>query len=119
MDAQEALSIFLSNVLAHKQDRYLGFISKPKTRNKFLHSIYHELEAVLDKSKKKSTFPEDILTKPAFIFKPPDKFGESVPTLKEAFGAFDESFLAITQDGMYGVHGPETFIDSRTFYAAK
>ena len=118
MEAHEALKFFLENVLCDKKERYLGFISKPKSRKKFLNTIYHELEGTLDSSKKQYVLSNEILCKPAFVFEPPMTYGERVSSLKRACDVFEESFLAISEDGMFGIYGPETFIDSRAFYAA-
>lgn len=117
MDAQEALGLFLDKALVCKKSRYIGFIKKTATRQKFLNTIYHELERSLDHTKRVSSIPKDILSKPAFIFEPPDIFGKKVSSLEEAYDNFMDSFLVISEDGSFGIHGPETFMDSRAFYS--
>lgn len=46
-------------------------------------------------------------------------FERDLRTHQEAVETLQESFLAISIDGKYAVSGPETYIDSRTYYAAK
>ncbi len=117
MEAEQALKIFLDSALSSKKERYVGFVSKKKTRSKFLSAIYHELEGNLDASKKVTALPEHALAMPGYKFEPPNSFGEPITTLDAICNTSDESFLVVSVDGKYGVHGPETFIDSRAFYA--
>jgi len=116
MESLESLGVFLNTYLSNKRSRYLGFISKPKSQKKFLDAIYHELETSLDSSMKVKDFPSTIFEEEGFLFSPPNTFGEPISTLKEGLRKNDESFLLISKDGKYGIHGPETFIDSRAYY---
>ena len=55
---------------------------------------------------------------PGYRFAPPDEFGSPLGDLREIDSA-DESFLAVSEDGQLGIHGPETFGDSRAIYQIK
>lgn len=116
MEAEQALETFLSRALINKKDRYIGFISKPETRKKFLDAIYHELESNLYSSKKVTELLEKELMISGYKFEPPDNFGEPINTLKEIISSDDESFLVESLNGKYAIYGPETFIDSRAYY---
>jgi len=116
MEADEALICFLKGMLIEKKDRYIGFLSKEKTRYKFLNSIYHELEGILDQSKKVASLPEKAFELPCYKFVPPNTFGEKVTSLKVGSDQLIESFLLVTTDGKYAIHGPETYVDSKAYY---
>jgi len=103
--------------LIDKKKRYLGFISKPKTRNKFLRSIYHDLESCLDSTKQVDSFSTTVQLLPGFKFEPENIYGQPISSLGEICTSFDESFLVVSNDGKFAIHGPETHIDSRAFYA--
>ncbi len=117
MEAQQALESFLSSALRDKKKRYLGFISKPKTQNKFLRSINHDLESCLDATKQVESFPAPVLSLRGFKFESEKIYGHPIPSLGEVCNSFDESFLVVSSDGKFAIHGPETYIDSRAFYA--
>ena len=117
MEAQRALESFLNSALVDRKKRYLGFISKPKTRGKFLRSIYHDLENCLDNTKQVESFPASVLSLPGFKFEPEKIYGQPISSLGEVCNSFDESFLVVSKDGKFAIHGPETYIDSRAFYA--
>ncbi len=116
MESMESLGVFLKIYLSNKRSRYLGFIAKPKSQKKFLDTIYHELEGSLNSSMKVKELPSAVLEDGGFLFSPPNTFGEPVSALKEGLRNNDESFLLISRDGKHGIHGPETFIDSRAYY---
>ncbi|MBV1930474.1 MAG: hypothetical protein KUG71_02055 [Porticoccaceae bacterium] len=117
MQAEEALVFFLSRALKNKKERYLGFASKTKTQNKFLDSIYHDLESALDKGKRRTSLPAEALLMPGYIFAPDQGFGVAIEQFEGVVDESKDSFLFVSEDGRYGVHGPETFIDSRAYYA--
>ena len=117
MDAKQAIETFLAKALKNKKERYLGFVSKPKTQRKFLDSIYHDLQDVLDDKKKIDSLPKHVLSMSGYKFQPPNHFGEPISSISEICDSFDESFLVVTSDGRYGIHGPESYIDKRAFYA--
>ena len=118
MDAQEALETFLSRALVRsKRARVLGFIAKPKSRAKFLDAIYHDLENYLDRAKQVDSLPKSVVSMPGYKYQPPEIFGQPIPNLSEFYYGLDESYLVVTIDGKYGIHGPETYSDSRAFYA--
>ncbi len=119
MSAETALRRFLAGALARKRDRYLGFIEKPKTRAKFLNAIHHELEMDLDRSKTIAALPPGRNPIPGYHFAPPDEFGIPVEDLREVCRSAEDSFLAVSEDGQFGVHGPETLADSRAIYRVK
>jgi len=54
-----------------------------------------------------------------YLFEPPNTFGKPLNSLLEADETLQESFLIISIDGKYAIHGPETYIDSRSYYVAK
>lgn len=115
-DAHSALENFLRHALIRKRDRYLGFIGKPKARAKFLDAIYHDLERDLDKSKQVQGLPAGAGSIPGFLFAPPKEFGTSVVDIRQILDSVDEGFLVVSEDGQYGIHGPEAMIDSRAIY---
>ncbi len=117
MIAADALKVFLNTALLNKKERYLGFISKSKNRNKFLDTIYHELEGDLDSSYKSKSLPANAWELPGLLFEPPNTFGEPILSLKDADSNLTDAFLVISVDGKYAIHGPETFIDSRAYYS--
>lgn len=119
MTPENALKTFLSKVLSHKKERLIGFISRPKTQQKFLNTIHHELESCLDSSMRVDSLPVKALQSKCYVFEPLNTFGKPFNSLQEAVETLQESFLAISIDGKYAVFGPETYIDSRTYYAAK
>ncbi len=119
MDANEALIIFLNKALIIKKERLLGFLNKSKNHNKFLNTIYHELEQCLNPSFIIESLPEKILLSKGYLYEPNCGAGEMISSLQEIAESSMDSFLAISQDGKYAIHGPETFIDSRTYYAIK
>lgn len=116
MDEISALIEFLGRGLARRKNRYIDFASRPKTRKKFLASIYHDLESDLDMSACVTSLPDSILDQPAYWYSPPKQYGEPVPSLRDLFDSQDDAFLAITQDGKAGIYQPETFIDSRRLF---
>jgi hypothetical protein len=116
MEAQLALEIFLKGVLTWRRERYLGFINKPNTQTKFLETIYHILEGDLDISKAINKLPSKTTPIPGYWFAPPNEFGISVIDIQEFCNSHEDSFLVISQDGQFGIHSPETFIDSRVIY---
>ena len=115
MEAQAALQTFLSGALLRKRDRYLGFVAKPKTRSRFLRTIDHDLERELDGALRIAHLPVDRPIK-GFRFAPPDEFGSPVSDLRQLLQSCDDSFLAVSEDGQYGVLSPETYIDDRAVY---
>ncbi len=117
MNAQDALETFLQHVLTSKKDRYIGFISKPKNHAKFLNSIYHELEEILDSTKKVDHLNERTLAMKGYKFEPNNIFGEPIDSLGEACKVLNDSFLVVSEDGKFAIYGPETFFDSRAYYA--
>ncbi len=116
MDAQLALRRFLTGALERRRERYLGFVAKQKTQVKFLNAIYHELERDLDGSKKIATLPSGRSPIPGYRFAPPSDFGSPVNDLREVCRSADDSFLVVSEDGEFGVHGPESLIDGRAIY---
>ena len=77
MNSSDALIHFLSKALKKRWiDRYTGFASKQKTRKKFLNAIYHDLSDRFDRSKVVKSFPDSAWSMKAYIFQPPDEFGE-------------------------------------------
>jgi hypothetical protein len=117
MEATEALASFFGWALTKKKERLIGFISKPKTRPKFLGMIYHELEDCLNSGKKVESLSARVLSMPCYKFEPRDVFGQPVKSLRNALSNCEDSFLLISSDGKYAIYGPETFIDGRSFYA--
>jgi hypothetical protein len=119
MDATEALIIFLNKALIIKKDRLIGFLTKQKNHDKFLNTIYHELEHYLNPSLKVSAFPEKVLRSKGYLYEPQSTIGETINSLQEIVDSSMDSFLVISQDGNYAIHGPETLIDSRAYYVIK
>ena len=119
MEPREALIAFLTSTLTKsKRDRYVGFASKHKTETKFLSAIYHDLENCFDQTKRVTSFKQPVLELPGYRFAPSNVFGEPMASIGEVCNGWDESFLVVSVDGRYGIHGPETVIDSRAFYIA-
>lgn len=115
-EAQAALQFFLSHVaLPDKRARYLDLISRPTSREKFLRTVYHELELHLDPAKRTAALSPTMLCLPGFWFKPGAPFGAPVNALADIISSQEESFLAISTDGRVGIHGPES-IGGRGFY---
>jgi hypothetical protein len=114
-----ALQQFLERALCHHKERYLDFITRPKARNKFLQSLYHELEDCFDASRSVKSLPAVALDSPALQYQPPKDFGVPLASLREALESEDDSFLAITLDGTAGIFQPETFRDSRLLFHFK
>ncbi len=119
VDAESALKSFLGTALRRRKKRYLGFIEKPKTRGKFLDAIYHVLEEDLDSDKRIEKLPQGSVPISGYRFAPPNEFGIPVDDLREVCSSSDDSFLVISSDGQFGVHGPESYIDSRSIYNVK
>ncbi len=115
MEAQAALQRFLKGALLQKHDRYLGFVAKPKSRSKFLRAIDHDLERELDGALRIANLPAGRPIK-GFRFAPPDDFGSPVSDLRQLLRSSEDSFLAVSEDGQYGILSPETYIDDRAVY---
>ena len=117
-EAEVALRRFLSQVaLPEKRVRHLDLISRPNSRRKFLDTLYHELEAHLDPSKRVKQLSAKQLALPGFRFDHHHDFGEAIDTLAKVYTSFDEDFLVVSTDGNVWIHGPD-YIDGRTFYCA-
>jgi hypothetical protein len=116
LNAQVALRTFLAGALIRRRDRYLGFVAKRKNHVKFLGTIYHELERDLDKARQIAAFPAGDVPIPGYRFAPPEEFGAPVGDIREVCASSEDSFLVVSEDGQYGVHGPETYIDDRAIY---
>ncbi len=118
MDATEALKTFLFNALVKtRRQRLINFAAKPKTQSKFLDAIYHDLEDCFDNSKRVDALPDSVVSMPGYKFQPPESFGHPIASLGDYYRGSAESYLVVTIDGKFGIYGPETFIDSRAFYA--
>jgi hypothetical protein len=79
---------------ADKQERYLGFLSKPKTRDKFLNELYHHLAikgSLATEIAAKHRRPDYIETQllqrgagpQAYVFSPSDRFDQKWLPLTE------------------------------------
>lgn len=117
MEARDALEEFLRHSLGNKVERYLGFISKSKNQHKFLNSIYHELAEDLGPSKRVGKLTDCAMSMKGYKFSPSSNFGEAVESLSGAYDTHEDSFLIVSENGKFAIHGPETFIDSRAYYA--
>lgn len=116
-EAEVALRRFLSQVaLPEKRARYLDLVSRPNSRRKFLDTLYHELEAHLDPSKRVKQLSAKQLALPAFRFDHHTDFGERIAALATVDASFDESFLVVSADGNVGIHGPESHKRKRSYY---
>lgn len=120
VEAEKALRFFLRHVaLPAKRARYLDLISRPSSRRKFLDMLYHKLECNLDPSKSVKKLSPEALSMPGYRFGYCDMFGEPVDLLAAVCASDDESFLVVSIDGKFGIHGSESYIDDRTFYVAR
>lgn len=115
-ESQTALITFLQKALKKKRSRVIGFATSKHTKKKFLDLIYHELEDLLGEDKAITELPEKVLRSPVYVFEPPDTFGHKAPSMRDVYDSSDDSWLAVTEDGVYAVHSPETRLDDRTIY---
>lgn len=116
VDATDALTTFLRRALAERVDRYVEFASKPKTRQKFLESLCHDLEASLNTDAAVSALPAAALDLPAYLFAPPRDFGVEIASMREIAESHDDSCLVVSQDGRAALYCPETYVDSRLHF---
>lgn len=115
-----ALRLFLGRVaLADKRARYLDLIDRPRARRTFLDAIHHELVSHLDPAKRIDALSPEMLRMPGYQFSyHGGQFGEPVNALVTIVSSSDVSFLAVSTDGRVGIHGPESYINRRSFYVA-
>jgi len=113
MDATQALAQFLSGALSRRRDRYVEFASKPKTQAKLLEALHHELHDCFDSAVVKQSLPERAWSAAAFLYSPEAGFGLSFGSLRLATEHLPDAFLALTQDGVFGVHREEDSIDTQ------
>lgn len=118
-ESEAALRFFLNHVVrAGKRARYLDLIARSTSRRKFLDTLYHELESHLDTAKRIDVLSPEMLRMSGFRFQPGgDRFGEPVDSLANVVSSFDESFLMVSTDGRVGIHGPESCVNRRAYYA--
>jgi len=118
-EALVAIQLFLSHVvLPDFRARYLDFIARPKSRQKFLNTLHHELYLRLDPAKRIDSLAPELLRVPGYLFSPynHDCFGDAVDTLAKFLSSEKECFLLLTTDGKVGIHGPEARLGNRITY---
>ena len=118
MNEIDALSKLLKGTLTKsKKERYLGFISSKKGRNKFLHELDHSIEKYFIDSKKILKLTDTEWNESGFLFTSSGEFGLSVKNLKAAYEKtpWDGGWLLVNNSGSFGVLRPEGRMDDE-FY---
>lgn len=113
-----ALSVFLKGALVkEKQDRYLGFISSKKGREKFLRDLDHAIEGYIVASRKVSELKQQQWNENGYLFTSRGIFGEPVENLKAAYesASWDGGWLLVSHSGTIGVFRPEGRIDDEMY----
>jgi len=113
MSELEALGIFLAASLSIRRERYISLANKETTRGKFLNALNHDLEKDLGRRGMVMQLPDEILDSPGFLF---GSFGKHVITVREIVDSHLDAFLIVSNNGLAGTYGPETFIDSRVHF---
>ena len=110
MDATEALIAFLTHaVRRHRRDRYIGFATNPKARQKILADFYHNFHDCIDPAKVVPALPRSAWQATAYSYAAPNEFGVEASSLQSAYDSNNEAFLLITRDAQYGVFCEEAY----------
>ena len=112
------LLTFLRGSLGAKRERVVDFVARPKSREKFLALLDHQLGALFDSRCIVRELPSAAWQSPALRFRPPADFGIPAGSLREAFDELGQSELVVTADGRYGYWRDETYVDSTVLVAA-
>ncbi len=119
MKPPDVVAMFLKGTLSNRwRDRYVGFVAKPKTEEKLLQSLYHDLMACFDQRAIVAKLPESAWDSPALSFSS-DGFGRSETSLRDAHERCADAVLVVTCDGRYGFHREEDLYDTELLLAAR
>ncbi len=113
MPAREVIVAFLSRALESRwRDRFVGFVSRPKTQGKFLDALHHNLFGRFDSRVIVSSLPDSAWASPAYSFSTAGGFGVVESSMRDAHARCDDAILVVTRDGACGYYREEDLIDS-------
>jgi hypothetical protein len=117
-EVEATLVRFLSRALGPKRERFVGLVTSPSRRSKFLNSLHHELERSFDRSSLVASLPQHAWQLPALRFAPPNDFGVEQPSLTAAYDLRVYTQLVISIDARYGFLRAEGQMDAQLFVDA-
>jgi hypothetical protein len=78
MNSEDALIAFLNFALVkNKRERYVGFLSSNKGRNKFLKALYHDLANCIDEQKTVPKLTDDDKKTRGYYYSANGEFGDA------------------------------------------
>lgn len=120
MDADEALARFLRGSLAGRaRARFLGLAGTRAFARKVSAAISHALEEAFDPRAVVDDLPEEAWDSPGWLWKGREEGAVPVSSLREAYDSPWADRLVISEDGRFGFHRAEDYLDSELLLVAR